>query len=122
VLAAQRRLIVSAALVGASTEGGPPGAVGRRHRALARRIRRRLADYLRFAVDLRVSFDNNAAERDIRMAKIKQKVSGCLRTLAGAQDFAAMRSYLSTAAKHGRRPFAVLAELTSGNVWIPATT
>jgi transposase len=122
VLATSRRLIVSAALIGASARGGPPGAVGRRHRALARRIRRRLDEYLRFASDLRVPFDNNLAERDIRMAKIKQKVSGCLRTLAGAQDFAAMRSYLSTAAKHGRRPFDVLTELTSGNVWIPATT
>jgi transposase len=121
-LAAHRRLIVSAALIGASAEAGPPGPVGRRHRALARRIRRRLEDYLRFAADLRVPFDNNAAERDLRMAKIKQKVSGCLRTLAGAQDFAAMRSYLATAAKHGRRPFEVLTELTSGNVWIPATT
>jgi transposase len=121
-LAAHRRLIISAALIGASAEGGPPGAVGRRHRALARRIRRRLEDYLRFTVDPRVPFDNNSAERDIRMVKIKQKVSGCLRTLAGAQDFAAMRSYLSTAAKHGRRPFDVLTELTSGNVWIPATT
>jgi transposase len=122
VLAAQRRLIVSAALVGTSAEAGPPGPVGRRHRALARRIRRRLDDYLRFAVDPRVPFDNNAAERDFRMVKIKQKVSGCLRTLTGAQDFAAMRSYLSTAAKHGRRPFDVLTELTNGNVWIPATT
>ena len=122
VLAAHRRLIISAALIGASTETGPPGAVGRRHRALARRIHRRIEDYLRFATDPRVPFDNNAAERDIRMVKIKQKVSGCLRTLAGAQDFAAMRSYLSTATKHGRRPFDVLTELTSGNVWIPATT
>jgi transposase len=122
VLATSRRLIVSAALIGASAQGGPPGAVGRRHRALARRIRRRLDEYLRFASDLRVPFDNNLAERDIRMAKIKQKVSGCLRTLAGAQDFAAMRSYLSTAAKHGRRPFDVLTELTSGNVWIPAAS
>jgi transposase len=122
VLAARRRLIVSAALIGASPEAGPPGAVGRRHRALARRIRRRLEDYLRFATDLSVPFDNNPAERDIRMVKIKQKVSGCLRTLAGAQDFAAMRSYLSTAAKHGRRPFDVLTELTSGDVWIPAMT
>jgi transposase len=122
VLAANRRLILSAALIGASAEASPPGVLGRRHRALARRIRRRLDDYLRFAVDPRVPFDNNPAERDIRMVKIKQKVSGCLRTLAGAQDLAAMRSYLSTAAKHGRRPFDVLTELTSGNVWIPATT
>src|SRR4051794_6993474 len=121
-LTVHRRLIIPAALTGACADIGPPGAVGRRHRALARRIRRRLEDYLRFATDLRVPFDNNQAERDIRMAKIKQKVSGCLRTLAGAQDFAAMRSYLSTATKHGRRPFDVLTELTSGNVWIPATT
>ena len=122
VLAVTRRLIVSAALIGASPETGPPGPVGRRHRALARRIRRRLDDYLRFATDLAVPFDNNAAERDIRMAKIKQKVSGGMRTLTGAQDFAAIRSYLATAAKHSRRPFDVLTELTSGNVWIPATT
>jgi transposase len=121
VLAARRRLIVSAALIGAAADTSPPGAVGRRHRALARRIHRRLDDYLRFAGDLQVPFDNNPAERDIRMVKIKQKVSGGMRTLTGAQDFAAMRSYLATAAKHGRRPFDVLTELTSGNVWIPAT-
>src|SRR4051812_26859753 len=120
VLAASRRLIVSAGLIGAAADTAPPGAGGRPPRALARRIRRRLEDYLRFATDPRVPFDNNPAERDIRMVKIKQKVSGCMRTLTGAQDFAAMRSYLSTAAKHGRRPFDVLTELTSGNVWIPA--
>jgi transposase len=118
VLAAQRRLIIWAALVGASAGDGP---VGPRHRALARRIRRRIDDYLRFATDLRVPFDNNPAERDIRMAKIKQKVSGGMRTLAGAQDFAAMHSYLATAAKHRRRPFDALTELTSGNIWIPTT-
>lgn len=122
VLAAQRQLIVSAALIGARTESSPPGTVGRRHRALARRIHRRAEDYLRFATDARVPFDNNAAERDIRMVKIKQKVSGGMGTLAGAQDFAAIRAYLATAAKHGRRPFDALTELTSGNVWIPATT
>jgi transposase len=107
--------------VGASAGDGPAGPVGRRHRALARRIRRRIDDYLRFATDLRVPFDNNPAERDIRMAKIKQKVSGGMRTLAGAQDFAAMHSYLATAAKHRRRPFDALTELTSGNIWIPTT-
>jgi transposase len=121
LLGVQRRLIVSAALVGASADTSPDGAVGARHRALARRIRRRIDDYLRFATDPRVPFDNNAAERDIRMAKIKQKVSGGMRTLTGAQDFAAMRSYLATAAKHGRRPFDALTELISGNIWIPTT-
>src|SRR4051794_10820241 len=60
-LAGHRRLFVSAALIGASAEAGPPGAVGRRHHALARRLRRRLDDYLRFAVDPRVPFDNNPA-------------------------------------------------------------
>jgi hypothetical protein len=43
-----------------------------------------------------------------------------MRTLAGAQDSAAMRSYLATATKHGHRPFDALTELTSGNVWSPA--
>src|SRR4051794_26637873 len=73
-LAAYRRLIVSAALIGAAVEGAPPGPVGRRHRALARPIRRRLDDYLRFAVDPRVPFDNNPAERDLRMVKIKAEI------------------------------------------------
>lgn len=45
-----------------------------------------------------------------------------MRTPTGAQDFAAIRANLSTAAKHGRRPFDVLTELTSGNVWIPAAS
>jgi transposase len=116
--AERRRLIVSGALVGASCDASPPGAVRRRHRALARRLRRRLDDYLRFAGDLRVPFDDNSAERDMRMAKIKQKVSGCMRTLAGALDFAALRPCLATAAKHGRRPFDVLTELASGNAGI----
>jgi hypothetical protein len=56
------------------------------------------------------------------MVKIKQKVSGGMRTLAGAQDFAAMRSSLATATKHGRRSFHAFTELTSGEAWIPATT
>jgi hypothetical protein len=121
-LAGRRRLIISAALVGASCDASPPGAVGRRHRALARSLRRRLDDHLRFAGDLRVPFDNNPAERDMRMAKTKQKVSGCMRTLADALDFAALRSCLATAAKHGRRPLDVLTELASENAGIPVTS
>ena len=93
-----------------------------RHRALARRILDRQADYLRFANDFRVPFDNNAAEREIRMVRLREKVSGCLRTLAGAQDFAAIRSYLATAAKHGVGFLHALTELVQGRPWLPRIT
>ena len=58
--------------------------------------------------------DNNGSERDIRMAKPRQKVSGCLRTFTGARQFCAIRSYLSTAAKHGLGVFDALVMLISG--------
>ena len=63
---------------------------------------------------------NNGSERDIRMAKLKQKVSGCLRTIIGARQFCAIRSYLSTAAKHGLSFFDALVMLTGNQPWIPA--
>ena len=54
------------------------------------------------------------------MIKLRQKGSGCLRTLTGAQQFCAIRSYLSTAAKHGPGVFDALLMLTKGQPWIPS--
>src|SRR5664280_617755 len=97
----------------------PDGALGRRHRALARRISRRLADYLTFARNPQVPFTNNGAEQNVRMAKIRQKVSGTMRTLTGAQNFAKLRSYIQTTAKHGHPMLIALTQLTSRNPWLP---
>lgn len=92
-----------------------------KHHALARRLLDRQDDYLRFTRDPRVPFDNNAAEREIRMIKLRQKVSGCLRTLTGAQQFCTIRSYLATAAKHGVHFFEALTTLAEGRPWLPET-
>jgi hypothetical protein len=91
----------------------------RKHHALARRLLDRQGDYLRFTNDFRVPADNNGTEQDIRMVKLRQKVSGCLRTLTGARQFCAIRSYLSTAAKQGLGFFNVLVMLAEGRPWIP---
>jgi transposase len=80
------------------------------------------ADVLRFATDLRIPFDNNLAERDIRMVKLRQKISGGLRSWAGAQMFCAIRSYLSTARKHGIGALDALTRLHNGQCWLPGTT
>jgi hypothetical protein len=58
--------------------------------------------------DTRVPFDNNRAVRDLRMVKLQQKISGCWRTLAGAQAFLALRSYVSTARKQDMNPLVAL--------------
>jgi transposase len=119
-LAGQVTLYRSAALIGLRETAARSGKLMRKHNALARRLLDRQDDYLRFTTDFRISPDNNGSERDIRMAKLRQKVSGCLRTLTGARHFCAIRSYLSTAAKHGLTFLDALIRLTSGKPWIPA--
>jgi len=90
------------------------------HNALARRLLDRHDDHLRFTVDARVPSDNNAAGREIRMIKIRQKVSGCLRTLAGAEQFCAIRSYPATAAKHRIGLLDALTRLANRRPWLPS--
>jgi transposase len=106
----------------------PPPAPGRRRgrarRSPAARFLARLDahrdEVLRSLDDTRVPFDNNQGERDLRMVKLQQKISGCWRTLAGAQAFLALRSYVSTARKQGMNPLAVLRQLFEGRPWLPA--
>jgi transposase len=122
LLAEQEDLFRHAALVGIKDHSGQTSKLGKKLHALARRMRDRIGDYLRFAHDPhRYPFDNNAAEREIRMVKLRQKVSGCMRTLTGAHQFCAIRSYLATAAKHAINQLDALTRLTAGAPWLPET-
>ena len=87
---------------------------------LLTRLDRHRSDVLRFTVDFAVPFDNNQAERDIRMVKLQQKISGSWRTLAGARSFCAIRSYVSTMRKHDADILGGLRLLFEGQVWLPA--
>jgi len=122
-LSHHRRRLPDAAIIGADPAAHPdPGPLGKKHRALARRIRDRETDYLAFTTDPTIPFDNNLAERDIRMTKIRQKISGSLRTLTGAEHFAAIRSYTATAGKNSVNVYQALVQLAEGNPWLPQAT
>ncbi|MFC0041920.1 IS66 family transposase [Actinomadura rayongensis] len=111
----------SAARLGIKATAARSSDLEKEHNALARRLLGRHDDHLRFTVDARVPFDNNAAEREIPMIKIRQKISGCLRTLTGAEQFVAFRSYLATTAKHGVDLFDALTQLANHRRWMPST-
>lgn len=91
---------------------------GRLPKGKLRALVERLAEYkggvCLFTKNFIVPFDNNQAERDVRMVKVKTKVSGCFRTKEGADSFAKIMSYIGTANKHGINSFVAIKKALTG--------
>ena len=102
----------------------PPGRRGRCKQSPARnlldRLRKHQQAVLAFLEDLRVDFDNNLAERDLRMVKVQQKVSGCFRSEAFAQAFSRIRGYVSTLHKQGMPLLSALQATLGGHPVLPS--
>ncbi len=92
---------------------------GRKKKGKVRALVERLADYKAsvclFIHDFEVPFDNNQAERDVRMIKVKTKVSGCFRSEQGARDYLKIMSYIGTAHKHSYNAYESIRYAISGS-------
>ena len=118
------RLIADGLAANPPPENPPPKKRGRRKQSPPKNLLDRLVKHksgvLAFMYDFRVPFDNNLAERDVRMVKVKQKVSGAFRTPTGADTFCAIRSYISTVRKHGHNVIDAMYDAFLGQPFIPS--
>ena len=102
-----------------------PGKRGRPKQSAARNLLERLQNeeqVLVFLHDFTVPFDNNQAERDIRMMTLPQKISGCFRSTAGADAFCRIRSYICTLQKQGQQILSALEHVFRGAPVYPQLT
>jgi transposase len=104
----------------------PPERTGKRGRPkqtkgknLVDRLDKHREAVLRFMHDFKVPFDNNRTERDLRMIKVRQKISGCFRTKEGSTVFCRIRGYISTVRKQGENVFAALEGVFRGSPFVP---
>jgi len=108
------------AITTAYTLNPPPPGKGRGSvLALIDRLRGFHTEIWRFATDFRVPFDNNQAERDIRMVKLQPKISGAWRTEHGARTWLQIREYISTCRKNNIPTLQALHDALTGNPWLP---
>jgi transposase len=114
-------------LEGALKKNPPPKPTGKRGRpgkgplrCLLERLDTHQSEVLRFASNFAVPFDNNQAERDLRMVKVRQKVSGCFRSGTAADHFCRIRGYIGTLRKQGIDIIEALRSLFAGNPICPS--